>query len=97
MVNFSQVVFLDLIKDSYKSKIDLKNIQVVTSSVIKTFNVTVHPTGNANELYKYKKGEKITIIEPILTFHEICERFMASYIFLEDNLHDVLNSIDTFR
>lgn len=85
----------------------LKNQISVTSSVIKTFNETVNKLQinektfnddiNQIDLAIHQLNDDIAMIQAKLSFFELCEKLMESFLFLEDNLNDIINSITFAR
>lgn len=85
----------------------MKNQITVTSSVMKTFNETVQKlqideqTFNEDitkiDLAIHQINDKLAVVEARLMFLEVCEKLMESYLFLEDNLNNILNSITFAR
>lgn len=85
----------------------LKNQISVTTSVIQNFNSTIRKLQIDEETFNkdikeietaiLKTSNDMQIVKTKLKFLEICEQLMASYIFIEDNLNDILNSITFAR
>lgn len=85
----------------------LKNQISVTTSVIQNFNLTIQKLQIDEETFNkdikviettiLQTEQDMQIIQSKLKFLEICEQLMASYLFIEDNLNDVLNSITFAR
>lgn len=93
--------------DQHKIENLFKNQISVTTSVIKTFNSTVQKLSidekmfntNINKIVRaiHQLSDKMALIDAKLKFSEICEKLMASYLYLEDNLNDILDSITFAR
>lgn len=85
----------------------MKNQISVTTSVIKNLNATIQKLQVNEEIFNRDIKEietsilnmtkNIENVHTKLKFLEICEQLMASYLFIEDNLNDVLNSITFAR
>lgn len=85
----------------------IKNQISVTTSVIRNFNATIQKLQIDEETFNKNIKEIETSILNItkdiekvhikLKFLEICEQLMASYLFIEDNINDILNSITFAR
>lgn len=85
----------------------LKNQISVTISVIKNFNDTIQKLNTDKETFnsnfqKINKTirffhDKLSHIEVKLNLIEICEKLMENYLFLENNLNDILNSVTFAR
>lgn len=93
--------------DEYQLENLIKNQISVTTSVIKNFNSTIQKLHideqTFNKNIKEIENSIITITDEIdlvnvkFKFLSICEELMESYLFIEDNLNDVLNSITFAR
>lgn len=85
----------------------LKNQMSITSTVIKNFNETIKQLTIDEETFNedinkidtklHQLDDKVAVVEAKLMFFEICEKLMESYLFLEDNINDILNSITFAR
>lgn len=85
----------------------IKNQISVTTSVIKNFNATIQKLQIDEETFNKDikeieesiigMTENIKYVQTKLKFLEICEQLMASYLYIEDNLNDILNSITFAR
>ena len=85
----------------------IKNQISVTTSVIKNFNSTIQKlqideqtfNKDIEEIEKsiLSASRDVRVIETKLKFLEICEQLMANYLYIEDTLNDILNSITFAR
>lgn len=85
----------------------IKNQISVTTSVIKNFNLTIQKLQIDEETFNkdIKEIEKsilsishdVKSVQTKLKFLEICEQLMASYLYIEDSLNDILNAITFAR
>lgn len=85
----------------------IKNQISVTTSVIKNFNSTIQKLQIDEETFNQdiklieteilKSAHDMQFVKTILQFLEICDQLMASYLYIEDNLNDILNSITFAR
>jgi transcription termination factor NusB len=85
----------------------LKNQISVTSSVITTFNETIRKLQIDEETFNkdlknidigiHMLDDQVKLVDTKLKFLEICEKLMESYLFLEDNVNDILNAITFAR
>lgn len=94
-------------KDEYQLENLIKNQISVTTSVIKNFNSTIQKLQIDEETFNkdikeietsiLNMTQKLENVHAKLKFLEICEQLMASYLYIEDTLNDILNSITFAR
>lgn len=85
----------------------IKNQISVTTSVIKNFNSTIQKLRIDEETFNkdikeieksiISMTDKLDLVYVKLKFLGICEQLMESYLYIEDNLNDVLNSVTFAR
>lgn len=85
----------------------LKNQISTTTSIINNFNSTIKQleideTTFNRDMNKIERSihqlqDKLSLIEAKLKFFEICEKLMESFLFIDDNLNDILNAITFAR
>lgn len=85
----------------------LKNQISVTKSVMKNFNDTIQKLRIDEQIFYQnlqriertirETSDAIQYVEAKLMFLEICEKLMENYLYLEDNLNDIVNSITFAR
>lgn len=85
----------------------IKNQISVTTSVIKNFNLTIQKLQIDEETFNedikqigntlMSLTDEFQLVNIKLKFLEICEQLMESYLYIEDNLNDILNSITFAR
>lgn len=93
--------------DQHQMENLLKNQISVTTQVIKTFNDTIQKLHineeTLNEDMKKiqisltKINDRVVLVQAELRFVEICEKLTGSYLYLQSNLDDILNSITFAR
>ena len=94
-------------QDQHQIENLLKNQISVTTSVIENFNSTIQKLQIDEKTFNHNIKEiereildasrEMRIVNTKIKFLEICEQLMASYLFIEDNLNDILNSVTFAR
>lgn len=94
-------------QDQHQMENLLKNQISVTISVIKSFNETIqklqiNEKAFNDDMNKIEKaisqiGNKVALVEAKMVFFEICEKLLESYLYLQDSIDDILNSITFAR
>lgn len=96
-----------ILNDEHQLENLMKNQISVTTSVIKNFNETIQKLRVDEETFNkdiqiidkaiHEIRDDISIVHSKLRVLEICEHLMESYLFLENELNDILNSITFAR
>ncbi|KAJ8977559.1 hypothetical protein NQ317_019134 [Molorchus minor] len=96
-----------LSNDEHQIENLLKNQISVTTSVIKNFNATIQKLQIDEQTFNndikiisdtiYRTADKLKIIETTLKYLEKCELLMESYLYVENQLDEILNSITFAR
>ncbi|VEN49052.1 unnamed protein product, partial [Callosobruchus maculatus] len=92
-----------LTQDEHQMENLLKNQIFVTTSVIKSFNTTIQKLMIDEQTFNsdldgiqssiYNISDSLAFHQAQLSALELCESLMESYLYLEENINDILNSI----